>query len=115
MRIFIAKEDIILFGLTIVKKEQMIKFLDGEPTHIINVGSTTIQVSLEQLTNDSRFQEVKLLPLEEKKELNFIIDEIPDEEDLEVKRFRIQLDVMTNRKKLREIENFMRKTLEKML
>jgi hypothetical protein len=115
MRIFIAKEDINIFGCTIVKQEQMIKFLDDETTHKINTGTTTMDVTLEQLTNDSRFEEVKLLPVEEKKELNFTIDEIPDEEDLEVKRFRIQLDVTTNRKKLREIENFMRKTLEEML
>jgi len=112
MRIFIAKEDITVFGSTIVKQGQMIEFLDDETTHTIKSGTTTMQVTLEQLNNDSRFE---LLPLEEKKELNFTIDEIPDEEDLEVKRFRIQLDVTTNRKKLREIENFMRKTLKEML
>jgi hypothetical protein len=66
---------------------------------------------LEQLINDPRFEEV----IEKKKDLNFIVEEVLDEEDSEVKRFRIQLDVTTNRKKLREIENFMRKTLEDML
>jgi len=111
MRIFIAKEDINIFGCTIVKQEQMIKFLDDETTHTIKSGTTTMEVTLEQLINDIRFEEV----LEKKKDLNFIVEEVPDEEDLEVKRFRIQLDVMTNRKKLREIENFMRKTLEEML
>jgi len=111
MRIFIAKEDINVFGSTIVQQDQMIKFLDDETTHKINTGTTTIQVTLEQLINDIRFEEV----LEKKKDLNFIVEEVPDEEDLEVKRFRIQLDVTTNRKKLREIENFMRKTLEEML
>ena len=111
MRIFIAKEDINVFGSTIVQQDQMIKFLDDETTHKINTGTTTIQVTLEQLINDIRFEEV----LEKKKDLNFIVEEVPDEEDLEVKRFRIQLDVTTNRKKLQEIENFMRKTLEEML
>ena len=111
MRIFIAKEDINVFGSTIVQQDQMIKFLDDETTHKINTGTTTIQVTFEQLINDIRFEEV----LEKKKDLNFIVEEVPDEEDLEVKRFRIQLDVTTNRKKLREIENFMRKTLEEML
>jgi len=111
MRIFIAKEDINIFGCTIVKQEQMIKFLDDETTHTIKSGTTTMEVTLEQLINDIRFEEV----LEKKKDLNFIVEEVPDEEDLEVKRFRIQLDVTTNRKKLREIENFMRKTLEEML
>jgi hypothetical protein len=111
MRIFIAKEDINVFGSTIVQQNQMIKFLDNEPTHTIKSGTTTMEVTLEQLINDPRFEEV----LEKKKDLNFIVEEVPDEEDLEVKRFRIQLDVTTNRKKLREIENFMRKTLEEML
>lgn len=48
-------------------------------------------------------------------ELNFEIKELTEEEELEVKKYRIQLDVTTNRKKLREIENFMRKTLEEMI
>jgi hypothetical protein len=111
MRIFIAKEDINVFGSTIVQQNQMIKFMDDEITHKINTGTTTIQVTLEQLINDPRFEEV----VEKKKDLNFIVEEVSDEEDLEVKRFRIQLDVTTNRKNLREIENFMRKTLEDML
>ena len=111
MRIFIAKEDINVFGSTIVQQNQMIKFMDDETTHKINTGTTTIQVTLEQLINDLRFEEV----IEKKKDLNFIVEEVSDEEDLEVKRFRIQLDVTTNRKNLREIEKFMRKTLEDML
>lgn len=53
--------------------------------------------------------------VESKQELNFDVQEITEDEELEVKKFRIQLDVTTNRKKLREIENFMRKTLEEML
>ena len=66
-------------------------------------------------TQDSQkslmFEEI----VEPKQELNFEVQEITDDEELEVKKFRIQLDVTTNRKKLREIENFMRKTLEEML
>lgn len=50
-----------------------------------------------------------------KEDLNFEIKELSEDEELEVKKYRIQLDVTTNRKKLREIENFMRKTLEEML
>jgi hypothetical protein len=111
MRIFTATEDIDLFGTPLVKQGHTIKFTNDETKHIINTGNATMQVTLEQISNDPRFKEV----VEEKKDLNFIVEEVPDEEDLEVKRFRIQLDVTTNRKKLREIENFMRKTLEDML
>ncbi len=53
--------------------------------------------------------------VEVKEELKFEVQELTEEEELEVKKFRIQLDVTTNRKRLREIENFMRKTLEEML
>jgi hypothetical protein len=55
------------------------------------------------------------IPVEPKQELKFEVQELTEDEDLEVKRYRIQLDVTTNRKKLREIENFMRKTLDGML
>jgi hypothetical protein len=61
---------------------------------------------------NSMFDEI---PVEPKQELKFEVQELTEDEDLEVKRYRIQLDVTTNRKKLREIENFMRKTLEEML
>lgn len=50
-----------------------------------------------------------------KEDINFEVKELSEDEELEVKKYRIQLDVTTNRKKLREIEIFMRKTLEEML
>jgi hypothetical protein len=61
---------------------------------------------------NSMFDEISVEP---KQELKFEVQELTEDEDLEVKRYRIQLDVTTNRKKLREIENFMRKKLEEML
>lgn len=111
MRVFTAIQDIDIFGIPLVKEGYVIKFQDGENRHTINNDSDTINVTLEQISNDSRFKET----IGEKQELNFLVEEIPDDDELEVKKFRIQLDVTTNRRKLIEIENFMRKTLENML
>ena len=74
-------------------------------------GDINFPLGLAEILSDKRFQEV----IEPKQELNFEVQELTEEEELEVKKFRIQLDITTNRKKLREIENFMRKTLEEML
>ena len=43
--------------------------------------------------------------VQEKEELNIIIEEVPEDDDTQVKRWRIQLDVTTTRKKLKEIES----------
>jgi hypothetical protein len=111
MRTFKANQGIDIFGIPLVKSGYIIRFQDGETKHTIINESDTINVTLEQISNDSRFDEIT----ETKQEINFLVDEIPDEEELEVKKFRIQLDVITNRRKLIEIENFMRKTLSDML
>lgn len=108
MRKFLIKEDVIFFGTNILSKDEIIEVDD-----VYNVDKNGIKfpLSIKDILVDKRFQEV----LEPKQELNFEVQELTDEEELEVKKFRIQLDVVTNRKKLREIENFMRKTLEDML
>jgi len=41
---------------------------------------------------------------EEVEELDIIIEEIPDDDDILVRNWRIQLDVKTTRKKLKEVE-----------
>ena len=78
--------------------------------HKIQTDSTIVEINLNQILNDGRFSEIK-----ERPDLNIKTEELTEEEDTEIKRFRIQLDVTTNRKKLREIEIFMRKTLENMI
>lgn len=108
MRKFLVKEDVLFFNTEVLKKGETIEL---ESFYNVDKGDIKFPLSIEDILNDKRFQEVK----EQKQELKFEVQELTEEEDLEVKRFRIQLDVMTNRKKLREIENFMRKTLEEML
>lgn len=48
-------------------------------------------------------------------DLDIIVEEIPDDDDEQVKRWRIQLDVTTTRKKLKEIEKFVNENVKKLL
>ena len=60
--------------------------------------------------NEYLFEEVK-----EEQKLDIIIEEIPDDDDEQIKRWRIQLDVTTTRKKLKEIEAIVNDTIKKLL
>lgn len=56
--------------------------------------------------------------IEDKKpeqKLEFVIEEVPEDDDNQEKRWRIQLDVTTTRKKLKEIETFMNENIKKLL
>lgn len=107
MRKFLIIDNVLFFNTEVLKKGEIIEV---ESFYNIDKDGIKFPLSIEDILNDKRFQEIK-----EKQELKFEVQELTEEEDMEVKRFRIQLDVITNRKKLREIENFMRKTLEEML
>ena len=48
-------------------------------------------------------------------EIEIIVEEIPEDDDEQVKRWRIQLDVNTTRKKLKEIEKFINENIKKLL
>jgi hypothetical protein len=53
------------------------------------------------------FKEIK----QEKQDIELIVEEIPDNDDNLIGRWRIQLDVKTTRKKLKEIEIAVRKAI----
>jgi indole-3-glycerol phosphate synthase len=108
MRKFIAKEDIVIFSTTVIEKGEKIEV---DKIYNLNYNGVDFPLSIESILSDKRFEEI----IENKQELNFDVQEVTEDEELEIKKFRIQLDVTTNRRKLREIENFMRKTLENML
>lgn len=108
MRKFLVKEDVKFFATTIFTKGETIEL---EDYYNVDKGDIKFPLGLAEILSDKRFQEI----VEPKQELNFEVQELTEDEELEVKKFRIQLDVVANRKKLREIENFMRKTLEEML
>ena len=106
MRKFLIKEDITVLGQTVIKKDQTITV---ELSYTIPAEPFDISMPLGQILKDNRFEEIPL------PELNFEVTELTTEQEEEEKTYRIQLDVKTNRKKLREIENFLRDTLENML
>ena len=108
MRKFSVKEQVIFFNTPIFSKGEVIEVDD---IYQVDKDGVKFPLSIKDILVDKRFQEI----LEPKQELKFEVQELTEDEDLEVKRYRIQLDVTTNRKKLREIENFMRKTLDGML
>jgi hypothetical protein len=108
MRKFLVKEEVLFFNTPIFSKDEIIEV---DNFYQVDKDDVKFPLSIKDILVDKRFQEV----FEPKQELKFEVQELTEDEDLEVKRYRIQLDVVTNRKKLREIENFMRKTLEEML
>jgi hypothetical protein len=57
------------------------------------------------------FEEIK----ENKTELELIIQEVPEDDDNLIGNWRIQLDVKTTRKKLKEIEKVFRETIDNIL
>ena len=108
MKRFSVEEDVLIFSTVVLKKGEEIEV---EEYYNIDYNGVAFPLSIESILIDKRFKEI----IEDKQELKFEVQEITDDEELEVKKYRIQLDVVTNRKKLREIENFMRKTLNDML
>jgi hypothetical protein len=108
MRKFSIKEEVVFFNTPIFSKGEVIELDD---VYQVDKDGVKFPLSIKDILVDERFQEI----VEPKQELKFDVQELTEDEDLEVKRYRIQLDVTTNRKKLREIENFMRKTLDGML
>jgi len=108
MRKFSVNEEVIFFNTPIFSKGEVIEVDDA---YQVDKDGVKFPLSIKDILVDERFQEI----VEPKQELKFEVQELTEDEDLEVKRYRIQLDVTTNRKKLREIENFMRKTLDEML
>jgi len=108
MRKFLIIDKVVFFNTEIFSKDEVIEVGDF---YQVDKDGIKFPLSIKDILVDKRFQEI----LEPKQELKFEVQELTEDEDLEVKRYRIQLDVTTNRKKLREIENFMRKTLDGML
>lgn len=102
MRKFLAKEDIKIFGIPICQKGEIIQIDDYFKVEKHN---NQFSIPLKDIQEDKRFEEIK-------QDLDIEIIEIPEEEDSIEKKYRIQLDVFTTRKKLIQIENLLRKTIE---
>lgn len=53
--------------------------------------------------------------VEENQDIEIIIEEIPDDDDILVRNWRIQLDVKTTRKKLKEVERIINEHVKPIL
>jgi len=51
----------------------------------------------------------------EESEVNIIIEELPDDDDILIRNWRIQFDVKTTKKKLKEFEKIFRESIENIL
>jgi hypothetical protein len=78
----------------------------------INGGKT--KMDIEQMRN-AKDGSVLMFEEIEEQEINIIIDEVPEEKDLEIKNWRIQLDVKTSLRNLKKIEVFIKENIQELL
>jgi len=102
---YIALEDIITLDTILFKKVDEIIVNDGQtsPVKIGAFGSGELSIKLSSIRD-----KVKL-----KEEFDIKISTLEDED--EIKDYRIQLDLKMSRRKAKEIENYLRETLERMI
>lgn len=95
------KEDILILDEIIFHKDEEV---------IVNNGIISVSTKLGKL--DISLSNIKD-KLRIKEELDIKISLLEDED--EIKDYRIQLDLKVSRKKAKEIENYLRETLESMI
>ena len=107
MNKFVVLEDIYFFSNQIIfEKGEIIQLEDTLDVQKAGFSGT---FKLEDLKSDKRFKQI------DNTEYTLNIKELEDDEDLQIKNYRIQVNIKTNRKKLIEIERFLRETLENMV
>lgn len=95
-------KDIKVIDTVILKEGDEIELNEGEPLKM-NTPFGILELSFDNIKSSLKEKEtiqVSILPLED--------------EDV-VKEYRLQLDVKTTRRKAREIEKYLRETLERMI
>lgn len=98
---YLAIEDILILDEIIFHKDEEV---------IVNNGIISVSTKLGKL--DISLSNIKD-KLRIKEELDIKISLLEDED--EIKDYRIQLDLKVSRKKAKEIENYLRETLESMI
>jgi len=104
---FFIKENIYLFDKLLLKEGEVIDIGDGGL--YIDREDLKFKLPLEKILNDPRFQK------KEEEKIDFIIQESIPEEDLEIKEWKMILNIKTNRAKLIEIEKKFREVIEEIL
>lgn len=108
MRTFECKKDILLYNKPLLKKGERISL---ESEYKLSDESKSIQITLrlEDILNDDNFIEII------EKNLSFSLREVDIDNEDQERDWRLQLDLKTTRKKLRDIENFIRNEIPKLL
>ena len=97
---YIITENIVVLDEILLKEGEEIEIIDNYP---INTKFGLINLSYDSIKDKLKIKEdIKI-------QVNLL-----DDEDV-IKDYRIQLDIKVSRKKAREIENYLRQTLERMI
>lgn len=78
---------------------------------IIDHTGDPIELDEEQMKSFDIFEEIR----EKSDDFEIIIEEIPDDDDILVRNWRIQLDVKTTRKKLKEVQRIIEEQVKPIL
>jgi hypothetical protein len=78
------------------------------------ISKNYLNLSLEEVKN-AKQNNVFIFEEIEESEVNMIIEELPDDDDILIRNWRIQLDVKTTKKKLKEFEKIFRESIENIL
>jgi hypothetical protein len=102
---FKLTEDLLILDKVILPKGSIISFDEYDEIKIsTEFGPITF-------TPDMLKDKIELFT----EELEVKVSVLDDEDEEVIKNYRLQLDVKTSRRKVREIESFLRKTLQEML
>lgn len=108
MRIFQCIDDVSFMGKVLLKKGERIiptddVYIIGDPDK-----TTPLRMTLEEVLNHPVFKEINAIIDISSKEI------LQSEEDI-IKNWTLQLTVKTSRKKLREIEDFLREQISRII
>lgn len=73
------------------------------------ISKNYLNLSLEEVKS---VKQNNVFIFEEIEEVDIIIEELPDDDDILIRNWRIQLDVKTTKKKLKEFEKIFRESIE---
>lgn len=105
MNKFILLDDIFILDKKVLSKDSLIEFTKDEQLFVeTDLGQIKFSKDLLQ-------DKIKMV----KEDIQVSISVIDEDEELQVKNWRLQLDFKASKRKVQEIETYLRKTLQDML
>lgn len=99
---------------TLYKKGDIFEADSDGKYQVVNPSGEISFINLESIKN-IKINDTLIFEEESKEELEIIIEEVPEDDEDIVKNWRIQLDVKTTRKKLKEIEKIINEMVKPIL